>query len=291
MRVLLFTTTDSASGRHNDFIHMVQSVAAALPPRCTLQHYILLQRSCLEERDQVAAALPYPSIVMWRADRVSLSSARNEMLASALTGDRIFDENTLVAFPDDDCWYPATLLNRVVGAFMSRRDVGLIVGRVSLAPEMSPPDQFRKAGFIEVVRRSSSNCIFVRGDVAQQVGMFDESLGLGTPNRGGEDTDYAIRAYFEAAASLYVDQLLVGHRESDLESIGKYYRGGLLVLSRYAMQGPGCFREFARKIAVGVYLLLRTNLNPGEFWKALQISVSEFGRGVQAASITVDIER
>jgi|LNFM01.1.fsa_nt_gb hypothetical protein len=278
MHLLLMTTTDMRSDRKADFARMIASVADSVPRGSTVHHIMLLQRSTEQQRVATAAAIPYPATVLAIADRVSLSAARNVMLAHARESG-LLQPNTLVGFPDDDCWYTPGFLSELVAEFERSTDLGLLITRVSLTP--SPTwhrEKMRPATSTDVLRRSTSNSIFLRGDAVIAIGDFDPSLGLGTPNVSGEDTDYALRAFFQSAQTVYVDLDMVGHREPDLESVTKYFGGNMLVASRYALRSPMLFLEYVRKFAVGGYLVMRRRLRMGDFITAIQGSVGAFGR-------------
>lgn len=131
-----------------------------------------------------------------------LSRARNVGLHAA-TGD-------VVAFPDDDCWYPDGVLARVTGFFEEHPQFGGLSGRPA-APDGRPVGgRFdRRAGRIkrlDVWRRATSFTLFLRREVAGAVGDFDQTLGLGsgTPWGAAEDIDYPLRA-LELGFGLYYD--------------------------------------------------------------------------------------
>lgn len=278
MQLLFMTTSDLQSDRGAELERMIASVVNGLPRHCTVHHVLLLQRATEAQRAELAGRMPYPATVIALPGRVSLSAARNIMLDYVRQHDLLSPE-TLVGYPDDDCWYPPTLLSQLVDTFERDPDLGLLIARVSLTPtETWLPDAMREATSIDVLRRSNSNSIFVRGAVASQIGYFDATLGLGTPNGSGEDTDYGLRASFAARRTIYVDQDLVGHQEPNLASKTKYFAGNLAVASRYATRNPKLFYEFARKIGVGGYLVLRRRLRIAEFLSALLGSMGAFGR-------------
>ena len=121
-----------------------------------------------------------------------LSRARNAALRQ-VTGD-------VIAFPDDDCSYPAGVLGLVARTLAEDRRVGGVIG----CP-VDPSTGKRFRGFAakpadltarNVWHLASSIGLFLRSDVVRRVGEFDESLGLGsgTPWGAGEDRDYPLRA-------------------------------------------------------------------------------------------------
>lgn len=138
-----------------------------------------------------------------------LSRARNVALAVA-TGD-------IVAFPDDDCWYPDELLIRVARFFREHPDVDGLSGRVAHQEQGPSYARFdRSAGFVtlrNVWQRVSSVSFFLRRGVITAVGGFDEQLGIGagTPWGGGEDIDYPLRALKEGYTIHYDPSIVAMH--------------------------------------------------------------------------------
>ena len=126
-----------------------------------------------------------------------------------------------------------------------------------------------------MVRNASSNTMFVRGRLLATINRFDESLGVGTPNLGGEDLDFAMRAHRVARLSYFCDQAAIGHRDKLVHLRATYYRGSLMVLARYALRNLGAAREYARKVAIGFYLVLRRELPLGAFLAANTLALGE----------------
>jgi hypothetical protein len=112
--------------------------------------------------------------------------------------------------------------------------------------------------------------MFLRGALVASIGPFDPNLGLGTPAGGGEDTDFAIRAYLRARQSGIVDLALVGHATPDRLSAAKYFHGALVVLSSHALERPALAFEFLRKLLVGVYFIADGKLAPRGYFAALR---------------------
>jgi glycosyltransferase involved in cell wall biosynthesis len=137
-----------------------------------------------------------------RIERVAaprgLSRARNAALPQL--------EADTVAFPDDDCIYPADLLERVAARLASGLD-GL-TGRepwwTSDAAVLTRDNLWNRA---------ISFTIFLRREVVERVGPFDERLGL--PSSSGEEIDYLIRALDAGARIEYDPSIVVEHPRKD----------------------------------------------------------------------------
>jgi glycosyltransferase involved in cell wall biosynthesis len=148
-----------------------------------------------------------------------LSRARNVGL-KYITGD-------VVAFPDDDCWYPTWLLERVATLLRDHRELDGVTGRVVFctkgddkrcaAHQGTWMARFDKGqGLLSKAnthRRAISISIFLRRRVVQKIGRFDETLsvGSGTPWGSGEDTDYPLRVVEAGFKVFYKPEVFVFH--------------------------------------------------------------------------------
>ena len=138
---------------------------------------------------------------------IGLSRARNVGLPIA-SGD-------ILAFPDDDCWYPEDLLARVAALFAEHADWDVITGR---PVDRTYSRYHKESGLVDrgnVFHRSTSFTIFMRRRVVDDVGGFDESLGLGASSGriAAEETDYLIRALSARHKIFYSADLCVFHQE------------------------------------------------------------------------------
>lgn len=188
-----------------------------------------------------------------------LSRARNVGLARC-RGD-------LVAFPDDDCWYPPGLVAEVVRLFAEHPEADAVTGRTLDATGRESLGAFLAADHA-VDRRNvwfsgNSNGLFVRRAAARAVGGFDETLGVGapTPFRSGEETDFLLRLLAQGRRVAFRHGLVVHHDQ--VAEAGRHARaadyargfGRVLRLHRYGLVYLG-FR-LARFTASGTRALLR----------------------------------
>lgn len=168
--------------------------------------------------------------VRLRSER-GLSRARNVGLEVV--------EGELVAFADDDCWYGPKLLTQVTRFLGEHPDYGGVTVRLfdaSGAPSTghwhSSPGPVNR---FNVFFRATSCTIFLRREVVEEVGPFDEELGAGAQTEflSGEETDYLLRALASGFAVWYEPSLHVFHparrRRHDRESVraGRQFGMGL----------------------------------------------------------------
>lgn len=272
MNLVLISTSDAASNRFDVLERMVRSVerAAHLHPQISVKVLLLLQRCPEYLYWSISQKLPSFVQAIPSADAMSLSAARNRLLSHASSNGLIGSE-TVVGFPDDDCWYPEGTIDLVMRSFAQSPKVELwfcryaskpfAAEKITLAPRPAAPR--------DVIRHASSNTMFIRGHILQSGTAFDETLGVGTANGGGEDTEFALRAYLASRQSIYLPAPVIGHRDKTPELRPKYYRGGLIALARYAPHRPRIGVELIRKVAVGLWLVATRQLAVAAFSKAI----------------------
>jgi glycosyltransferase involved in cell wall biosynthesis len=137
------------------------------------------------------------------------SRARNVGLSRA--------SGEIVAFPDDDCWYPPDLLGQVVARLASTNNVDGLSGccedgrgNRTITRWSRRPQRVTK---LSVWRTTTAITVFLRRSVMCSAVRFDETLGPGanTPWGAGEDIEFVIRAIESGARIEYDPQLVVFH--------------------------------------------------------------------------------
>jgi glycosyltransferase involved in cell wall biosynthesis len=152
-----------------------------------------------------------------------LSRARNAGLALASAD--------VIAFPDDDCAYDQDVLGHVGRLLVREPDLDGVTGRSVDRGGHSSPSWKRDPAILDdhnLWNRAISYTIFLRREVVERVGAFDERLGLGSsePWSSGEEIDYLIRA-IRAGAKIAYDPTLTIHHEEGARDIG--FRDGATV--------------------------------------------------------------
>jgi glycosyltransferase involved in cell wall biosynthesis len=195
------------------------------------------------EDDRLAAILGQSNLrfpIIHLRSKSGLSHARNVGI-SAATGD-------IISFPDDDCWYPNTLLSRVVAEFRNHHSFDGLTGCSEDGDGNASGGSFsRSQGRVDlknVWKRGISYTIFLRSSVCAVVGSFDEELGVGarTPFGSGEETDYLIRTIKLGFKIQYLPDLVVFHanpilyNQNHCDKAFRYGVGMGRVLSKHRYQ-------------------------------------------------------
>jgi glycosyltransferase involved in cell wall biosynthesis len=204
-----------------------------------------------------------------RPEVIGLSCARNDALAHAREHG-LLGAADVVGFPDDDCRYPDGLLARV--ATLIDTETGIVSGTYGpTADEVDHgrfPSEELPLSQALVMRTISSNNVFFAARVVSAVGDFDERLGLGARYGAAEDNDYVLRALRIGVKGAYwprevfVEHPYKPHRPS------QYYVGNVAVEAKHALGGGTCLL-MARRLAIGLGLVLRRTLTPRDYLRAV----------------------
>jgi glycosyltransferase involved in cell wall biosynthesis len=206
-------------------------------------------------------------IVRLRSER-GLSRARNRALPEL--------GSDMVAFPDDDCVYPADLLDQVALRFAADARLDGLTGRSVDASGSSSASWKLDAVRLtdaNLWNRAISYTIFLRREVVERVGEFDEQLGLGsgTSWSSGEEIDYLVRALHAGARIEYDPLLTVTHDErvlSPTELPARGYRDGAslgYLLRKHRYPKSEIARRLVRPMGGALFSLVRRDARRARF--------------------------
>jgi glycosyltransferase involved in cell wall biosynthesis len=175
---------------------------------------------------------------------------------------------SVVAFPDDDCVYPNTLLNDVWTQLVTLPTAdGISVMSRDFDGKASGPRWNPKAGWItknQVFRQAISYGLFFRAGLVRQVGAFDESLGIGSKSswQSGEETDYVLRALAQGFRIFYCPTLFSIHARGRKDESGfrkqvTYAAGGGRVVRLHSFSWIFRLRFFAAPFLRATFNLFR----------------------------------
>jgi glycosyltransferase involved in cell wall biosynthesis len=197
-----------------------------------------------------------------------LSRARNVALAHV--------EADAVAFPDDDCIYPDGLLEAVATELSARPDLDGVSGRAA-DPGGRPSGRWpatRCSLELDTLwNRANSHTIFLRRELLERVGGFDETLGLGagTPWHSGEEIELLVRALRQGARIEYEPSLVVLHparrlSSEGLRSIGRRDGASVgLILARHGYPARVVARMLTRPLGGAVLSVLKGDRSRARF--------------------------
>ena len=157
-----------------------------------------------------------------------LTDARIQYLRSSTSGHSIgrnlgveHAKGELIVFTDDDCEVSNVWLEGWLKAFASNNRIGMVFGNVNPSPH--DPTQGFIPGYVTsapFLARSLGDkyyvggmgaCMGLRRDLWEELGGFDQMLGIGSPFRAGEDTDAAVRALLEGYFVFETPEIEVVH--------------------------------------------------------------------------------
>lgn len=269
-KFLLFTTSDMRSERSEELSRLLASLDKIRQYGVKVELSLLLQRHRPELNTSNYCAFPQWIDIYAQEERMPLSCARNQMLNAAAEKGAL-NNSVIVAFPDDDCWYLPEAMKYIFRSFQQDEQLDFLFCRYASQPTpLIGNPRIYKPKLQEVVSRASSNTIFLRGDLVGKLGDFQEDLGVGTSLNGGEDTDYAIRAYLASRKTLFLNNAIIGHRDMDRKIRNKYFAGSFVAIKRNSKSNFQVKIALVRKLVAGVLFLISGQLDLVTFKRALK---------------------
>ncbi len=233
-------------------------------------HVLVVDQNDDDRVAPVIDASPTLEIRRLRGPR-GLSRARNVALAD-LDGD-------IVAFPDDDCAYPDDLLERIARRFADRPELDGVTGRTADWDGRSSGRWSKDAGRVgrdSVWHRASSASTFLRRELVERIGAFDERLGLGSGSScaSGEEIDYLVRALALGTRIDYDPALVVLHEQrtftpEELRAIGRRDGGSVgYILRKHCYPARIVARMLVRPVGGILVSLTRRDVPRARFHAA-----------------------
>jgi glycosyltransferase involved in cell wall biosynthesis len=145
-----------------------------------------------------------------------LSLARNAGIKE-VSGD-------IISFPDDDCLYPHDLLKKINKFFQDRRNVDAIStawhDSLSGKPVRNYGEREETIDRIKVWTKVSSITLFLKREVLNEIGVFDEKLGIGPSSiwQGAEDKDLPLRLLKTKFTLIFSPYIYVLHPSPDYKA-------------------------------------------------------------------------
>lgn len=272
----LFTTCDDRGPRDEVLIRLLDSLRRSSEQGADVHHYLLLQNCADPAASRIRLGLGEEVRLISDPGQLSLSRARNILMDAFLSEAK---DDDVVAFPDDDAWYPDGFAVWMSQQFGQNPDLDFLFCRYASSPTpVETASPARTASVMDVLKFASSNTLFARAARIRAVGHYDEELGVGAVHGGGEDTDYGLRLRKMSRVMVFVDAALVGHRDKFAGLRGRYYQGGLAAIARNASSDPAVLVQMVRKMLVGGYLVLKREHSLGDWLGATQAAFARPSR-------------
>jgi len=187
-------------------------------------------------------ALPRRIVVFHlRLKEQNVSAARNAGLAAS--------SGEIIAFPDDDCWYPPYLLNRVDSWFRENVEYSVLaVGALDATGVPSGNRWIQDAcdiGPLNVLRTTFCSSLFVSSVARTRAVHFDPNL------HRGEETDFILRLLATGLRGRFDRELHIHHPRRDMLS-------GTVSRARAMSYGAGMGRLVRRHSLVLLWVGLLT---------------------------------
>jgi glycosyltransferase involved in cell wall biosynthesis len=123
----------------------------------------------------------------------------------------------VLLWPDDDCWYPSTLLQEIDQLLFKDSNIagiiGILVDEQGIPFTRWKPAKATAATKMDAFIHAREPAIILRKNIVLKVGGFDESIGIGAGTLwgAGESTDLCIRVEKTGAYLLLAPSIRIFH--------------------------------------------------------------------------------
>ncbi|SDY44345.1 Glycosyl transferase family 2 [Collimonas sp. OK242] len=194
-------------------------------------------------------------------------------------------DGDVISFPDDDCWYPPGLLQKVVTVLDSHPELDGITGRFTDGDGRTEGRWLESSMLLNrynVWRGAIEFSIFLHRRVVDAVGPFNELLGVGAGTVWGaaEGTDYLLRSLRHGFKLKFLVDLTLHHpvKTTDFDAVAcsrqKKYETGIGHVMRINDYPLWYFPATCLRTCVGILLAVAK----GDFPKARFKYVSVLAR-------------
>ena len=201
--------------------------------------------------------------------QLGVSRARNVGLRAA--------QGDIIAVPDDDCWYPASLLESVSGWLDRNPDFDAVFTTMRSADDQPVGPRWPPGPCLVTKTNLWASTIactaFLRRAVTDSVGYFREDIGVGadSPYQSGEESDYFLRALAMGFRMWYEPAFTVHHPNlHSLERLRKmtypYALGCGYVLRLHGYSWREFGAHLMRSIGGAVFSLCKGNISMAEVY-------------------------
>lgn len=187
----------------------------------------------------------------------------------------------IVAFPDDDCWYEADVVEQVLARFEQQRDLdGLVIRWYETGNALAPQQlSFKQFGRFRGAYASSITLYFRRECLRRMEG-FDHALGLHSWYGASEETDLVLRMLSAGYVIRYVPDILVHHAVNTFQKLPP---GQMFRRARKRARGTGAL--YVRH-KLPVWVIARGLVGP--LWRAIS-NMSNHSRAAHELGLSVGI--